>query len=75
MQQLNKTDAETHRQTVDGTQGVEELGKGLREPDGLRTAQKDLQTEQTWACGGSQRLNFQPTSTLYICNLFFMLVP
>jgi hypothetical protein len=39
---------------------VEELGEGLKDPEGIETPQKDQQNQLIWTLGSSQRLNYQP---------------
>jgi hypothetical protein len=67
-----ETDVETYSQTLGRDQSlVEELRKGLREPEGSRTSQR----QPIWVDGGSQRPNHQTNSRhgldigpLCICN-------
>ena len=65
---------------------MEELGEGLRDPEGIASPQEDQQNQLTWTFGGSQRLNHQPKSIhrldlaphpMYVqmCSLVFMWVP
>ena len=47
-QKLTKIDVETHSQTMDRSQSpVEELGEGLRVPEGSGSPQKDQQSQLT----------------------------
>ena len=53
---------------------VEELGEGLRDPDGIGTPQEDQQSQPTWTLGGSQRLNHQARMgcpCTYVANVQF----
>jgi hypothetical protein len=63
-----------HQAELDGSL-VEERGIGLRELEGSRTSQGNLQSQLAWAHGGSQRLKHQPKNTegldpgpLHICR-------
>jgi hypothetical protein len=40
----------------------------LRELEGSRTPQEDLESQLTWAHGGSERLNHQPKSMQALCT-------
>jgi hypothetical protein len=41
---------------------VEEVGKRLKDPEGIETPQACQQNQLTYTCGGSQRLNHQSKS-------------
>jgi hypothetical protein len=55
IQQMMETDAETHSQTLDRAQGILWKSQGwkgrLKELEGSRIPQEDLQSQLTWAKG------------------------
>lgn len=49
---------------------MEELGEGLKNPEGMETPEKNQQSQLTWVLVESQKLNQQPNSMLAPSHMY-----